>query len=56
MLLTRARTSNMVSDESSSFLSSLETFPMKLVNAAGILALNTLSQPGTLPNWRRVKQ
>ncbi len=52
MLSTRARTSAAVSDETSSFLLSLLTFPIQLVNASGIRALNTVSQPGTLPNCR----
>src|SRR6266700_3736892 len=54
VLATRSRISSTVSDVRRSFLSSLETFPYKLVNADGIRAQNTLNGPGTLPNCRRV--
>ena len=50
---TRSRRGIAVSDESSSFSSSLDTLPIQLVNANGIRALNTVNQPGTLPNRRR---
>jgi hypothetical protein len=29
----------------------VETLPIQVVNASGMRALNTVNQPGTLPNW-----
>ena len=45
-----------MSDESSSFSWSWDILPIQLVNASDIRALNTVNQPGTLPNRRRMSR